>query len=190
MMKLTVEMVANGFDGPGPGAALPTDGRAAAVAIILAGPPMAPSICFIRRVERPGDRWSGDVAFPGGWAQDDDGSLKGTAMRETAEEVGVDLRTARHLGCLPPEPIGSSARDMGLIAVSVFDAGQRTLPLVPEERELASAFWVPTAHLLDKVNVTRVDWAGNGMPGIAFEGHVIWGLTYRLLKTFLRTVER
>jgi 8-oxo-dGTP pyrophosphatase MutT (NUDIX family) len=187
-MTLNVDQVANGFDGPGIGAPLPTSGRAAAVAIILAGKPTAPSMCFIRRVERPGDRWSGDVAFPGGWAQDDDGSLKGTAIRETAEEVGVDLHQARHLGCLAPEPIGGSTGSMGLIAASVFDAGHRILPLVPEERELASAFWVPTAHLLDPANITSVDWSGNNMPGIAFEDHVIWGLTHRLLKTFLRNV--
>ena len=62
--------------------------KGAGVAIVLAGRDGSVYL-FYRQVERAGDRWSGDVAFPGGWAQDDDGGLKFTAMRETFEEVGM-----------------------------------------------------------------------------------------------------
>lgn len=46
---------------------------------------------FIKRVTRSGDRWSGDVALPGGKAELEDESGQYTAMRETWEEVGLDL---------------------------------------------------------------------------------------------------
>lgn len=48
-------------------------------------------VLFIKRVTRSGDRWSGDVALPGGKAEPEDESGRYTAMRETWEEVGIDL---------------------------------------------------------------------------------------------------
>ncbi|MGO9309711.1 MAG: NUDIX hydrolase [Spirochaetia bacterium] len=49
-------------------------------------------ILFIKRAERAGDPWSGHLAFPGGRAEESDATLLDLAMRETAEEVGIDAR--------------------------------------------------------------------------------------------------
>lgn len=46
---------------------------------------------YIRRTSRQSDRWSGHVAFPGGKREAGDESSSYTAMRETFEEVGIDL---------------------------------------------------------------------------------------------------
>ena len=48
-------------------------------------------VLLIRRAERLGDRWSGHMAFPGGHAQPEDADLRATALRETREEIGIDL---------------------------------------------------------------------------------------------------
>jgi hypothetical protein len=56
---------------------------------------------FIKRVTRTGDRWSGDVALPGGKSEPEDESPKYTAMRETWEEVGLDLADNNFL-CVGP----------------------------------------------------------------------------------------
>ena len=48
-------------------------------------------VLLIKRAEREGDPWSGQIAFPGGMVSSGDGSFKDTAMRETSEEVGIDL---------------------------------------------------------------------------------------------------
>ena len=50
-----------------------------------------PEILFIKRASRAGDRWTNHIAFPGGGrdAQDADDCV--TSIRETQEEVGVDL---------------------------------------------------------------------------------------------------
>lgn len=48
---------------------------------------------FIKRASRASDRWSAHIAFPGGRSEPDDENEKYTAMRETWEEVGLDVRS-------------------------------------------------------------------------------------------------
>ncbi len=76
--------------------------RRAAVALIFrAGGSGEPELLFIRRAEYPGDPWSGQVAFPGGRSEEGDSSLEDTAVRETLEETGIDIRASgRILGAL------------------------------------------------------------------------------------------
>ena len=64
-------------------------GDTAAVAVIFG---RAGSFLLIRRVERPDDPWSGQVAFPGGRVEPEDASFSETACREAREEVGLDLK--------------------------------------------------------------------------------------------------
>ncbi|MBT6274706.1 MAG: CoA pyrophosphatase [Chromatiales bacterium] len=167
----------------------PKEERRASVAIVLSGHDNDAAICFIERVERPGDRWSGDVAFPGGWANDDDDSLRHTAIRETQEEVGLDLRQAEHLGDLPLTPINTGSR-LGDIGSSVFYLRESQPTLQPDPRECADAFWVPCRHLLDRDNGTSLDWEGSDFPGIEYDRRVIWGLTYRMLHDFFAILRR
>src|SRR5207245_7755352 len=71
----------------------------ASVAITLAEPSL--KTLMIKRAEREGDPWSGQVAFPGGRRERQDRTLLDTAARETKEEVGIDLqRSAVYLGHL------------------------------------------------------------------------------------------
>src|SRR5438309_7665496 len=73
---------------------------AAAVAVILHDGDEGLEALFIHRAVRAGDTWSGQIAFPGGRRDPGDVDLLATAIRETGEEVGVDLSGAERLGVL------------------------------------------------------------------------------------------
>ena len=166
--------------------------RRASVAIVLCGDCARPSVCFVERARRAGDPWSGDVAFPGGWAKGEDESLRATAMRETHEEIGLDLADGHHVGDVAPMPISRFDSGLGILGASVFYVGESRPALRPDAREIARAFWVPTAHLHHPDNRTVVHWSRSGpphpRPAIMFDGRVIWGLTYRVLVRFSHLV--
>lgn len=70
---------------------------------------------------------------------------------------------------------------------SSLDPGRALPPLVPSD-EVAEAFWLPLPHLWDPRNAGRVEWTRDGKrlvyPAILWQGHAIWGLTFRVLTLF------
>jgi 8-oxo-dGTP pyrophosphatase MutT (NUDIX family) len=160
----------------------------AAVAMILAGPPEALSLIFIRRAQREGDPWSGHYAFPGGRAQADDPSARAVAERETYEEVGLRLRDEQRLGTLSEMPIRLGGVDTGMwLSTFVYYLGETQAGLRPNG-EVAAAYYVPLAHLWDAGNATALELTRSGAqvhyPAIRYRDYVIWGLTFRVLTQF------
>ena len=183
----SIEQIRSRLSDPEPAPSAPS-GRRASVAIVLAGDSDARSVCFVERASRPGDPWSGDVAFPGGWVKHEDESLRAAAMRETHEEIGLALADTHHVGDIAPMRIPRLRSGIGLLGTSVFYVGESRPGLRLEQREIADAFWVPIAHLHHPDNRTVVHWSRSGpprpRPAIMFDGRVIWGLTYRILVRF------
>jgi len=160
----------------------------AAVALALAGPESALSLCFIRRAERANDPWSGHMAFPGGRAEPVDPSARAVAERETLEEVGLPLAPEHFVAPLSELPVRLGGRETGMtLAAFVYYVGRDPAPLHPND-EVAGAFWVPLAHLWDAANGTYYKLEREGVkmvfPAIRFQERVIWGLTFRLLTQF------
>ncbi|MFP5310192.1 MAG: NUDIX hydrolase [Actinomycetes bacterium] len=160
-----------------------TPGWVAATALILAPTPRGPSALFIERATHPGDRWSGQMALPGGKRDPGDASLAATAARETAEEVGLHL----------PDPVGrlDDHRERfgrGHVATFVY-ALDAVLPTRPEPGEVAATVWIDLAHLLDPTNAVRHRYRGLGpFAGIRHGERTVWGLTLGILDGFARVL--
>ena len=154
-------------------------GWQAATALVVAPHGPTSAIAFIRRAEREGDRWSGDMALPGGMRAPSDHDLAATAARETREEIGVTLGDP--VARLPDQG-GRATRGTVATFVHILD---RRPELVPEPAEVAEALWIPIGHLVAPTAATRFRWKGIPFPAIDHGGRIIWGLTHRILSTFL-----
>lgn len=159
----------------------------AAVALALAGPADALALALIRRTERADDRWSGQMALPGGRGDPADPHPRATAEREAREEVGLALGPAHFLGALPDLRLRRRGLAVhGILTPYVYYVGAHAPPLTPDRAEVASAWWVPVGDLWDPGRWTTHTWrdpdAARTFPGIATPGGVLWGLTYRVLE--------
>lgn len=165
----------------------------AAVALVLAGDATDLCVCLIRRAEHGSDRWSGHVALPGGRVDPIDPGPREAAIRETREEVGLRLDHSPYLGSLGAQRINRNGipGDRTLSA-HVFHLGEALEPFTPNY-EVAEAFWVPLRHLLDPRNAgyrpTPRDGATYDSPAVLYQGHAIWGLTYRVLTVFFERLQ-
>jgi 8-oxo-dGTP pyrophosphatase MutT (NUDIX family) len=155
----------------------------AAVALMLR--PAGPGLEFlaIKRAEHDRDPWSGHMALPGGRREEGDESLWRTAVRETVEEIGVDLESVgRLLGQL--DDVYPRTRRIPAIAITpfVFAVGPEVEPRTSSEVEYA--VWVPLHVVLDEgARGTLIHEAApdREFETIEYGGHVIWGLTLRIL---------
>ncbi|MGD0396922.1 MAG: CoA pyrophosphatase [Nitrososphaerales archaeon] len=158
--------------------------RRASVAVTL-DDPESPSVLLIKRADQVGDPWSGQVAFPGGKAQEADSTLKETAIRETREEVGIDLRQdADFLGYFTPFRTHTGSLD---VFPAVFLL-KRKVEVHPNE-EVSSYRWVKLERLTAEQATSshRIDTSGQPreMPALFVDGYVVWGLTHRIISSLL-----
>lgn len=173
-------------------AELPGRHRRAAVAVALRGE--GRGVLLMRRAEREGDLWSGQVSLPGGHEEAGDEDLAATAARETREEVGVDLEEhGRLLGALTPVQARARGRRLEtsiLPAVFALEAEVEPTP-GPEATE---AFWFPLDRAArGELDGTHTHWEGGvtrDFPCWKFEGRVVWGLTLRILGELLAEAAR
>lgn len=175
----------------------PSDEPRAAVAAILRELPGqgGAELFFIRRAELPGDPWSGHVAFPGGRREPADASLLETAIRETREEVGIELSPADAVARLPDVPAFTRSKQGKRLVVAVFVFVVRSEVDVIPNVEVASTLWVPLAMLMDAVGKAtfELDYDGKkyDLPYVylAPNEHRLWGMTYGMLLALLDAVK-
>ncbi|MHB8839772.1 MAG: NUDIX hydrolase [Gemmatimonadaceae bacterium] len=159
----------------------------AAVALVLHPGDGGLETLFIKRATREGDPWSGQIALPGGRRNDDEASLMLTAIRETHEEIGVDLATeGTLLGELDELRPRSPLLPPVIVRPYVFAVTRRP-PLVLSH-EVAEAFWVPLCEVYDPGRrqevIVELPEIRIRRPAIGVGEHVIWGMTEHILRTF------
>jgi 8-oxo-dGTP pyrophosphatase MutT (NUDIX family) len=152
--------------------------RQSAVLILIGDGPRGPQVLLVERAATLRSH-PGQIAFPGGAVDPDDVDLADTALREAAEECGVDRAGVQVLGTLPAAHVAVSGFDV----TGVLGWWRRPGPVAPVDAgEVASVLLVDVADLVEPAHRASVRHP-SGYTGPAFEvaGHLVWGLTAHLL---------
>ena len=139
-------------------------------------------VVLTERVTRDGHH-SGEVSFPGGRAEPDDTDLAGTALREAAEEVDLDVAAAgvRVIGELERFWIPVSNYEV----TPVLALAERPPDLTASPDEVASIITPRVATFLPGAPFEIVERNVRGWPlrygAYQVEGLSVWGATARVL---------
>jgi len=167
----------------------PRSGRAA-VAIMVREGQEATELLMIRRATREGDPWSGHMGFPGGRRDPEDHSNLSCALRETEEELGVDLsRWGAPLGELSDVNTGWR-KDRPEMLVTPFIFSVSELPTLTPNHEVDDVVWVPLHFLMDESNREPLEWEWKGQKmetdSYLYDCYRIWGLSLMMIDEMMR----
>lgn len=180
-MRLDAALIRESLEGPLP---LPTLGSAidvsqakdAAVVVPLRLDP-EPHAVLVLRGSQLADH-AGEVGFPGGKPDPDDGSLEITALRELAEEIAVAPSDVQILGSLMPVPV-ITGRYLIHSFVGLLGAGAAPSVASPE---IARVLELPILPLITgerPIAAVRGAWGSDGRvvfaPHFEVDGAVLYG---------------
>jgi 8-oxo-dGTP pyrophosphatase MutT (NUDIX family) len=171
---------------------LPVDRGHAAVTMLLRERALRPELLFIVRAPHDGDPWSGDIGFPGGRLEADEKHPRQAAERETKEELGIDLGQSDYLGRLD-DIYGATLPILVSCFVFKLNADQHLQP----NHEIAEIFWFNLMQLLEvkRHHMANFNYRGQQIthPAVDLLGPgqtVLWGITYRLVRSFFAIFDR
>ena len=157
--------------------------RAAAVLILFGEGPEGPDLLLLQRADTL-RKHAGQPAFPGGGVDPGDGGPVGAALREAAEETGLDPAGVTVLATMPE--------------LYVSHSGYRVTPVVAwwrepsaiaaaDPEEVASVARVPISELADPANRLRIRGpSGHLGPAFRARGMLVWGFTAGILHRVLQ----
>ncbi len=159
---------------------MPRRQAAVVIAIFRAFPH---GVVFVERGSHLRDH-PGQIGLPGGRAHPEDSGLEATALRELHEEVGIESGRATIVERLPT--LHQRVRNNFDVTpfVAVVEPGDLTI----DGDETAGVFLVPLATIVEGgLQRGSVDYGGLRLPSLVldFEGRRIWGLTARILHSFV-----
>jgi 8-oxo-dGTP pyrophosphatase MutT (NUDIX family) len=158
--------------------------------------PLTPAAVLVPLIERPDEltvlftqrtshlaHHAGQVSFPGGHIEPQDGGPTETALRETEEEVGLDRRHVTLIGHLD-----TYITRTGFVVMPVVGIVSPPFTLKPDPHEVAEIFEVPLSFLLNRRNHQRCTAEFEGVArhfwALSYGRHFIWGATAGMLINF------
>lgn len=167
----------------------PVTDAAVLMPIVLAAD--GPHLLLTQRTSHLTDH-AGQISFPGGRSEPEDGSKVETALREAEEEVGLQRAHVDVLGTLPDYLTGTGYRVTPVVALVT-----PPFELTADPFEVEEIFQVPLAFLMDGQNHQRRQFALPGENGMTlrtfyampYQRFFIWGATAGMLRNlfhFLR----
>ena len=158
----------------------------AAVLVALIERSAGMTVLLTRRTESLSSH-GGQISFPGGRVEQDDGAPMRTALREAEEEIGLAPSHVEILGRLANYVVGTGYRITPV--VGFVDPAQR---FVRDEREVAEIFEVPLDIVMERKNyhrehmrVKNIDRSYYVLP---YGGYRIWGATASILANLCDTL--
>ncbi|MGB8274253.1 MAG: CoA pyrophosphatase, partial [Alphaproteobacteria bacterium] len=137
------------------------------------------TLLFERRSMSLADH-AGEICFPGGRLEAHDRSPEQAALRELEEELGLSGAAVEIIGHLDPYETRTGFRVQPLVGVIRPPIAIRLDPV-----EVAEAFEVPLAHVLDPANYVLHQIVAGGIArtfrAVPFGGYFIWGATAGML---------
>jgi 8-oxo-dGTP pyrophosphatase MutT (NUDIX family) len=153
--------------------------RPAAVLVPLIDRPEGMTVLLTQRTQHL-TAHAGQISFPGGRIEESDADPTETALRETEEEVGLTRDHVTVIGRLDTYVTGT-----GFEISPVVGIVKVPFPLVIDPFEVAEAFEVPLAFIVDPRNHQRIEREVGGRSRcyfvLPFEGRNIWGATAGIL---------
>ena len=131
---------------------------------------------------------AGQISFPGGRVEPLDTSLRDTALREAAEEIGMRSEYVEVVGYLPPHAVVT-----GFVITPVVGIVNGEPTLVADSSEVAEIFEAPLSFFLDPAN--RLDgqrsWHGVSfaVPEFQVGEHRVWGATAQIISTLIQIID-
>jgi 8-oxo-dGTP pyrophosphatase MutT (NUDIX family) len=135
--------------------------------------------------ERRGDlrRHGGEISFPGGRQDLPGEDLRGTALREAQEEIGLAPEAVELVGALPPTGTFVTSYRIHPF-VGMIEPGHEWLP---QPTEVEAVLELSLLSLLGGHDAKRL-W-GKGIPfrtpTYTVHGHFVWGATARIVQELL-----
>ena len=161
--------------------------RRAAVLLPLFETPEGPHLLVCRRTESVPTH-KGQISFPGGGRQPEDADPVATALREAHEEVGLRPADVTVLGLLDDTVTVNSRH----VVRPVVGSMPYPYPLSLDPFEIVEAIPLPLLPLLNGAPFREEIWERDGqpLPVLFYEhaGHIIWGLTARILQDFVQLI--
>ena len=167
----------------------PDDCREAGVALLLYPHATCSNtselhLALIRRPQYPGVH-SGQISFPGGRRENGE-TLKTTALRETAEEIGILPKTLEIVGEL--SPLYTPPSNFCIYPFVTFSTIRPTFQL--DTREVAELIEAPLSLFFNPLICRKESWyfesyGERQIPFFDVFGHKVWGATAMMLSEFL-----
>jgi 8-oxo-dGTP pyrophosphatase MutT (NUDIX family) len=142
------------------------------------------SLLFTKRADHLSDH-PGQMSFPGGGHEPEDGDLWATALREADEEIGLTPPEVERVGRL------DDIRTVTRYSVRPYVARIPDREYEPGDEEVAEIAVLPLAAItdLDNYESERRDHPYYGEIRLHFfyvDGYTVWGATARMLVQFLQ----
>ncbi|WP_374032029.1 CoA pyrophosphatase [Bdellovibrio bacteriovorus] len=168
--------------------------RHACVALILRGDSWDNlELGYIQRAFSESDRWSGQLAFPGGKREETDKTDLDAALRETREEIGIELTNPELLGRLNDIQARKAGTMLDFYIRPFVFFIERDFNIVLDPNEVADFFWIPLKEIQNPHRVTTYrlqrDNISLELPAVYLDREPpLWGLSYMMTLNLLEVL--